>query len=291
MSQPARADDLAQLRALVEGQQRELTRHRAELARLRRRPHLSGLRRWSTTAIAALLVALVPLGLLAAGPFVDLNAGTDHAEANVNIQLIADAGITKGCDPPAYVNYCPNDTVNREQMASFLARTAGLGGNPPIANARTVGGFTPSAMARVAQVDPFGQGTITGYFGANTYQTIATLTIDAPRNGYLLVNGTVTLATTAFCNNYTDCSVTVKLASDNPALQSPLSTAVSNRSGSWYDSVSTMYVFPVQQGTRTVTLQVAKGAQTAPEKVYVNPRLTALFVPFDGTGQPYTSAP
>ncbi|MGH8912857.1 MAG: SpoIID/LytB domain-containing protein [Acidimicrobiia bacterium] len=39
-----------------------------------------------------------------------------------DIDRLATAGITKGCNPPANDRYCPNDPVTREQMASFLAR-------------------------------------------------------------------------------------------------------------------------------------------------------------------------
>ena len=121
--------ELAQLRALVETLQVDQAALRAERYHPRRRPP----RRFLPLVLVALLVALVPLASLAAGPtFNDLNAGSVH---NANIQAIADAGITKGCDPG--VSYCPNGLVTREEMASFLARTAGLGTNPPVANART----------------------------------------------------------------------------------------------------------------------------------------------------------
>jgi hypothetical protein len=39
-----------------------------------------------------------------------------------DINRIAKAGITKGCDPPANEHYCPNSNVTRGQMAAFLAR-------------------------------------------------------------------------------------------------------------------------------------------------------------------------
>ncbi len=44
-------------------------------------------------------------------------------EANVN--AIADAGITVGCNPEGTL-YCPDDNVRRDQMASFLGRARGL---------------------------------------------------------------------------------------------------------------------------------------------------------------------
>ena len=35
---------------------------------------------------------------------------------------LADAGITKGCNPPANDRFCPDDRVTRGQMAAFLNR-------------------------------------------------------------------------------------------------------------------------------------------------------------------------
>ncbi|HKX73818.1 MAG TPA: VanW family protein [Acidimicrobiia bacterium] len=42
------------------------------------------------------------------------------------INRLAEAGITKGCNPPANDLYCPTDHVTRAQMASFLGRALGL---------------------------------------------------------------------------------------------------------------------------------------------------------------------
>jgi hypothetical protein len=81
----------------------------------------------------ALALALVPLGLAAVNPFTDLDPAQD-AGHNPNIDLIYNAGITTGCSP---TEYCPKEAVTREQMASFLARAAGLGSNPPVVNALT----------------------------------------------------------------------------------------------------------------------------------------------------------
>jgi len=108
--------------------------------------------------VVGLLVALMPLSLFAAGPvFSDL--GTAAPVHQPNIQAIGDAGITTGFEDPADPTkrlYNPKDNVTREEMASFLARTAGLGANPPVANAKTaqtanmatnatqLGGMSPS---------------------------------------------------------------------------------------------------------------------------------------------------
>ncbi len=39
-----------------------------------------------------------------------------------DIDKLATAGVTLGCNPPANTNYCPANPVTREQMAAFLRR-------------------------------------------------------------------------------------------------------------------------------------------------------------------------
>jgi parallel beta-helix repeat protein len=43
------------------------------------------------------------------------------------INAIAAAGITKGCNPPANTNYCPDRAVTRAEMAAFLVRAFHIG--------------------------------------------------------------------------------------------------------------------------------------------------------------------
>jgi hypothetical protein len=43
-----------------------------------------------------------------------------------DINAIAEAGITKGCNPPDNTRFCPNDMVSREAMAAFLRRARNL---------------------------------------------------------------------------------------------------------------------------------------------------------------------
>ncbi len=128
----------------------ELAVLRAEVVTLRRSAatkRVSRPRRFLVALLAMTCLALVPLGLFAAN-FQDLNPGSAH---NGNINAIADAGITKGCTDAQH--YCPNDFVTREQMASFLARTAGLGSSPPVANALTAVNATNAAStAKCRQV-------------------------------------------------------------------------------------------------------------------------------------------
>lgn len=54
--------------------------------------------------------------------FADEDGGVHEA----NIELIAGAGITLGCNPPDNTNFCPTDPVSRGQMAAFLDRALNL---------------------------------------------------------------------------------------------------------------------------------------------------------------------
>jgi glucose/arabinose dehydrogenase len=54
--------------------------------------------------------------------FSDDNTSTFEADINA----IAQEGITLGCNPPANTRYCPDDPVERDQMASFIARALNL---------------------------------------------------------------------------------------------------------------------------------------------------------------------
>jgi len=217
-------DELAQLRADFTAQlAAQEARFAARLARSHRPRHRLP-RRFLPLALVALLVVLTPFATFAANPFTDLVAGSPH---NGNIDAIYNAGITTGCVPNA--KYCPTDNVTRQEMASFLARTAGLGGNAPIANAKTaqtatnatnavnannaanavnaghatnadtatnattasnantVGGYAPNGLVRVArgvgQVFPATVNLTTAY------QTVASVTIQIPAGGFVLVSG------------------------------------------------------------------------------------------------------
>lgn len=56
------------------------------------------------------------------GTFVD-DDGNIHEP---NIEAIAAAGITKGCNPPDNDRFCPDRPVSRSEMAAFLIRAMGL---------------------------------------------------------------------------------------------------------------------------------------------------------------------
>ena len=63
-----------------------------------------------------------PILLDYAGRFMD----DDTSIFESNIESIAEAGVTRGCNPPFNDKFCPKDHVSREQMAAFLVRALGL---------------------------------------------------------------------------------------------------------------------------------------------------------------------
>lgn len=67
-------------------------------------------------ALAALLA------LLPGGTFTDDNGSIHEAD----IEAIAAAGITRGCNPPANDRFCPDTSVTRGEMAAFLNRALEL---------------------------------------------------------------------------------------------------------------------------------------------------------------------
>ncbi|MFZ0012488.1 MAG: S-layer homology domain-containing protein, partial [Acidimicrobiia bacterium] len=72
--------------------------------------------------MAAFLRRHLELPASSTNHFSDDNGSTFEADINA----IADAGITKGCNPPANTRFCPDDKVSREQMAAFIVRAFGL---------------------------------------------------------------------------------------------------------------------------------------------------------------------
>lgn len=57
-----------------------------------------------------------------AGAGSDQFADDDGSIFEADIERLAEAGVTKGCNPPVNDHYCPNEYVTRGQMAAFLHR-------------------------------------------------------------------------------------------------------------------------------------------------------------------------
>ncbi len=73
-------------------------------------------------AVTAALTIGTGTAVAGLGSFND-DDGNPHESA---IESIAEAGITKGCNPPANDRFCPDGVVTRGQIAAFLVRAIDL---------------------------------------------------------------------------------------------------------------------------------------------------------------------
>jgi hypothetical protein len=72
--------------------------------------------------VVVLFAGLALPAVAGTGTFVD----DDDSVHEADIEALAAAGITRGCNPPANDRFCPEDPVTRGQMAAFLVRALGL---------------------------------------------------------------------------------------------------------------------------------------------------------------------
>ena len=115
---------------------------------------------------------------LPSGP--DVFVDDERSRFEAEIQAIARAGITRGCNPPTNDRFCPYDTVTRGQMAAFLTRAFRLpassadafrdddgsvfeGSIDAIAAAGITRGCNPPANDRFCPNDPVTRGQIAAF--------------------------------------------------------------------------------------------------------------------------------
>jgi hypothetical protein len=123
-----------------------------------------------TIAGAVALVTAVPLAVIAAHSFDDV---PDSNEFHGSIEWLKNNAVTIGCNPPANTEFCPTDTVTREQMASFMRRLAQTQG--------TVGANVNDATDTI---------TTTGL----TYVELLSVAVTPTAEATVELNGHVTLA-------------------------------------------------------------------------------------------------
>ena len=113
----------------------------------------------------------------ASGTFID----DDDSIFESNIEALAAAGITKGCNPPSNDRFCPNDAVTRGQMAAFLVRALDLPAGTPnaftdddgvfelniesLAEAGITRGCNPPANDRYCPGNPVTRGQMAAFLG------------------------------------------------------------------------------------------------------------------------------
>ena len=186
-------------------------------------------------------------------------------------------------------------------MASFLARTAGLGINPPVANAKTVQGYAPDGLVRVARAGaPSGTAInlTTNFVGtppgtaepASSYQPILTLAITAPTAGFIQVTETVGAQRVSGAGNVAVFARLRLLDDTTGANASPRQNAYVALDGTPIASMTMTWVFPVAAGTQSVVLDAARYAVGTGAVNAFSPMMTATFVPFGSGGGATLSA-
>jgi hypothetical protein len=68
--------------------------------------------------MAAFLVRAMGYSDVGSVDFVDDNGSVFESD----IERLAEAGVTRGCNPPTNDQFCPDEPVTRGQMAAFLHR-------------------------------------------------------------------------------------------------------------------------------------------------------------------------
>jgi hypothetical protein len=178
-------------------------------------------------------------------------------------------------DPNVQPNSLTGASINESSLGPVPSATNAANAT----NAQNLGGLQANGVGRVANAS---SETLTGGF---TFSTQTTVTITAPAQGFVRLDGRV-LAwdnnASTFCS---DCELAVRIHDVTANADSPrsffLGGAGSHASGT---EVPVGWVFPVTAGTRSYTLDAGEVDFAGGPLTLYNPVLTAQFVPFGGTG-------
>lgn len=110
-----------------------------------------GMRNKRATVLVLVITGILSVGTLAYASHTFTDVPEGHTFHNA-IEWMQDSDITKGCNPPANDQYCPDDFVTRGQMAAFFARAA----NSRTFDAGTLDGLDSSEFAKKGE--PAGAG-------------------------------------------------------------------------------------------------------------------------------------
>ena len=183
-----------------------------------------------------------------------------------DINAIAVAGITRGCNPPTNTNYCPDQAVRRDQMASFLQRGLGRG-------------------ARTQSVDQL-------FDNVTSPTTLNSTTLTVPGSGFVEVNAAVN-ATQVFIGGLCPTTGTYIL---HVRVSDPVSAQASNFmqesiAASGTGSASTTFLFDVDVTAPTARTFNVDAFMSLSACYDVDVDMNAVWVPFGSTGGSTLSNP
>jgi hypothetical protein len=219
---------------------------------------IGGRRRLALLAFVAGLVVAVPIAW-ASDRFTDVPTTNPHHD---DINAIATAGITRGCNPPTNDQYCPGDPVTRQQMASFLQR--GLGRAARSANSPRVASLSASFAA------------------------VNSVTLTVPGSGFVLVTATGTPETVASSSECHPCKVSMRVSDpvSGQFSQEQVDTVAVGPGGDEDGGMGVTWLFPVTGITTPTarTFNVDARLYAGSGIVFFDSTVTALWVPFGSTG-------
>jgi hypothetical protein len=133
------------------------------------------------------------------------------------------------------------------------------------------------------------QASLENLFGSVS-ATQATVTLTAPNQGFVLVQGSIVASDVFVFPRCNPCTVSVVLHDVNAGVDSPkVFSSLGNGVNEEYVTVPVQWVFPVTAGNHTYTLMTGQFGIAGPAGLF-NPVLTAEFIPFGHSGSSTTLA-
>lgn len=223
--------------------------------------------------LAGLVGALIatPIAVYASHRFDDVaDSNTFHED----IAWLREAGVTRGCNPPANTEFCPKDEVTREQNAAFLRRLA----ENRVVDAGELAGRTVQELApRATSVSVNHQGTDVGL------RDFATTTIDAPAAGLLIANGVLSLGSDTTSRGA--CWVEAREPGADPADFIDLGggTYTMDPTTDVFEECNTSGARVVPAGSYQISLWADCISAEGCPRAWTG-RVWAIWIPFDGQG-------
>ena len=216
--------------------------------------------------LAALVGALVatPIAVYASHSFTDVpDTNTFHAD----IEWLADAGVTKGCNPPENTEFCPKENVTREQMAAFLRRLA----ENQVVDAATLQGLAPAELGGLVRAVHAG-GEQQVEVAPQVNEIVRSVTVIAPVDGTVVANSSL-MASQATAGGGLGCEITEDTAVGSEFLQVWRSGGVANQA-----QLAGTRGFDVTAGTELTINLVCLTFQSEENSTVHDSSLTAVFI-------------
>lgn len=226
-----------------------------------------------TIQIGRRTALILIVGVLLAIPVASWASDTfnDVPDTNVfhdDIAWLADAGITKGCNPPDNTEFCPGNAVTREQMAAFMRRLA----TNRVVDAGTVEGLTAAELTG-GKVPVVTTASGNGFLndGWNTADSddkteVLSVTVEVPTDGAVVATGFGNLQRTHVSAepDFVAFDISDDFETHDVCAGSFTGISPSAPSGTYRSLATPQRVFDVTPGTYTFTLVAGRPQSCGP---------------------------